>query len=506
MPMAKQLSKSDYLMYLRHPAWLWLKKNDPGKLPPVDDNQQAIFDQGNLFESVVEQRYAGLIRLGFDNYQEYLSLPKRTAEALQRGERLIAQARFEAGQITCICDVIEQGQDGQLDLVEIKASTSVKTDHIDDLAFQVVVLQDAGYSVGKISVIHCNNQYVRHGEIEPDKLTVEVDVSERVLNKLDKTRQQIDQALAVMAQPDMPDPSPARARGYFKDWLQIYLSLKPPSDDYHIYQICRPNPQLLAELEHGGISKLADIPDSIALNPQQARQVEVTRLGQPVVHQTKIDKFLDGFSYPLYFLDYETLASVLPPFDGLRPYQQLPFQYSLHVVDGPEASPRHLEYLHTSPDAPGPGLLAQLQRDIGPSGSVVVWYADFERGCNSLMAELWPQYAVFLQGVNDRVVDLMEPFARGWYIHCDFYGSASIKKVLPVLVPELSYKALDIQEGASAQRLWMQAVLGGAKADQQQLFANLRRYCELDTLAMVKIYQALRGKPKPSQLSIFDQA
>ncbi len=503
-----QLSKSDYMMYLKQPAWLWLKKHDKTKLPEPDANLQGMFDEGNLFESIVEQRFVGLRRLGFESYQEYLSLPKRTAEAIAQGERLISQGRFEHEQLTCICDVVAVVGEHQLELIEIKGSTKVKPEHLDDLAFQAVVLEGAGFEVLKCSVVYCNNQYVRHGEIEADKIAIEKDVTEHVLNKREATRREIDKALKVMASSTMPDPSPARARGGgFREWLEIYLSLNQPEGDHHIYQICRPNAQLLAELESRGINAIADIPDDLELHPAQARQVQVTKLGQPVVHQAKIEKFLNGFEYPLYFLDYETLASVIPPFDGLRPYQQLPFQYSLHILEAPGADLQHREYLHEESDNPAPALLAQLSGDIGPRGSVVVWSASFEKGCNELMAQLWPEHAEFLEQLNARVVDLMDPFMRGWYADCNFYGSASIKKVLPVLAPELSYKELGIQEGASAQRRWMQTVLGGASDGKSQLMSELREYCALDTLAMVKIYQYLqslgKGTGTKEQLSLF---
>ncbi len=502
-----QLSKSDYLLFLKHPAWLWLKKHDKKKLPEPDAALQGLFDEGNLFESLVEQQFVGISRLGFESYQEYLDLPGKTIELLDKGDKIISQGRFEFEQLTCICDVIELVGERELELWEIKASTSVKPEHIDDLAFQTTVLEGAGFKVKKAGVLFCNRYYVRHGKVDPHKIAVREDVTEKVQAKLSSTRQQIEQAVEVMNSSQMPDPSPARARGGgFREWLDIYLGLYPNSEKYHAYSICRPNAQLFAELESRGITKLIDIPPEVKLKPAQRRQVEATQADGPIIDADKIKWFLDKFSYPLYFLDYETLGSVVPPFDGLRPYQQLPFQYSLHVIDSPGAQPRHMEYLHTDNSDPTRPLLRQLQQDIGTSGTVLVWSESFEKSCNQLMAKLQPKFGLLMAEVNDRIVDLMLPFWNGWYLHADFCGSASIKKVLPVLVPELNHKDLEISEGATAQRLWMQTVLGGVSEGKNKLMADLREYCELDTFAMVKIYQHLLDleptSTQPEQLSL----
>jgi len=182
----------------------------------------------------------------------------------------------------------------------------------------------------------------------------------------------------------------------------------------------------------------------------------------------------------------------VPYFDGQRPYQQVPFQYSLHMVESPGAMPKHYTYLHGENSDPVPALTESLRQNIGESGSVVVWNESFEMSCNDDMGRMYPEFAEFYSNVNGRVVDLMKPFFNYWYVDKNFGGSASIKKVLPVLVPELSHKDLEISEGGAAQRLWMEAVLDGKReGEREKILANLDKYCELDTLAMVKIYDHL---------------
>lgn len=498
-----QLSKSEYMMYLKHPAWLWLKKHNKKMLPEPDANLQAMFDAGNLFEEYAEARFENITRVGFDNYQEYLSMPERTKRALRDGATTLSQARFEAefGEhaITCIVDVVESVEEKTFDLFEIKSSTKVKPEHIEDLAFQTLVLQKAGYSVRNVFVVFCNNNYVRHGKIDILALSAQQDVTDQVKSRLDSAERNIAAALRTAESEEMPDPTLRRVKmGGLKEWLQIFLSLRPNDDKYSIYSLYSPTPEQIGQLEDMHISSIADIPDDFTLKPKQQWQVEATKADEPIVELAKIQKFIDSFDYPLYFLDYETLSSIVPPFDDLKPYQQLPFQYSLHIIDKPGADLRHVEYLHTLSTNPVPELLAQLKTDIGDNGTVLVWSESFEKNCNELMGRLAPEYSNFLQDVNDRVLDLMKPFFDGWYKDKDFFGSASIKKVLPVIAPDLSYGDMDISEGQTAQRLWMEAVYTDKSSEDEKtkLMESMRQYCELDTYAMVRIFEFLLALTK----------
>lgn len=446
------ISKSDYMLFLKHPAWLWVKKNDPKKIPPVNENTQALFDAGHQFEPYAESLFPEGVSLGFSDYDEYLSLPNRTKEAITRGDKVLFQPRFEWEDFTCICDIVSFVGESEVDLYEIKASTRAKPEHEYDLAFQVAVLEGAGLKVQNISVIHVNNQYVRHGEIKADEITVFSDITYAVKAKSEATQKHMKQALAVANSTKMPDPNPDLARLNSKrEWLEIYKNIVGEEN------------------------------------------IETITEGAPVIEKEAIRQFLSELKYPLYFLDYETMMSLIPYFDGHRPYQQIPFQYSLHVLESPDTELEHREYLHRESSDPARPLATQLLQDIGDTGSVLVWYEGFEKARNSELGEMLPEFKDAMEALNGRVVDLMIPFKNKWYDDPRFNGSASIKQVLPVMCPELSYKELDIQEGGSAQRLWMEAVLDDKRADQkEQIFADLIEYCKLDTLAMVEIYRKLK--------------
>lgn len=491
------------MLFLRHPAWLWLKKFDKSKLPPTDANLQAMFDAGHAFEWYAEQLFPKAIKLGFNQYDEYLSLPNRTQATLQSGAETILQGRFDADGITCIVDVLTKHTDGVYDLIEIKASTKAKPEHEYDLAFQVLVLEKCGYTIRYVSVMHVNKEYVRQGEIIPTELIATTNVTDAVRALASTTQLQVEMAQSILAQKTMPNLSPRYVNQlgipgvssqWLAEWLTIYTTLNQQSDSYSIYNLSYPSPKQLGKLEDLGITSIAEVPDELALRPKQSAQIHTTKTNQRLLDSEKIKAFLVGFTFPLYFFDYETLSTIIPPFDGLSPYQDYPFQYSLHVIDKPGGEVKHLEYLHSENTNPMPELLSQLQQDIGDTGTILTWNMSYEKGCNDRMAALYPEYASFLAQLNARVQDLMIPFSEMWLFDKDFFGSASLKKVLPVLAPELSYKEIAVSDGLLARRLWTETILEGKHSEKRSaILSDLSKYCTLDTYAMVRIWEELKN-------------
>jgi hypothetical protein len=504
------LSKSEYMMYLKHPAYLWLKKHDKSKIPPVSEDLQAMFDAGHDFEKYAEAHFPDGKTLGFNDYAEYLSLPQRTKQALEEGVKTIFQGRFEHEDITFICDVLRMVGKNEVDLYEIKSSTKVKKEHILDLAFQTTVLERCGYIVNDIYVMHVDTSYVRKGEVDIRQMVSTQNVTDQVKSKLNQTARNIKGAIEVMNQSEMPDPTPARCElGSYKEWLEVYKNIRPVPDG-SIFELCRLNPKTVRLLEEENISKLADISEELVSKNQQKWQIRAVQKGEPIKDKDKIKKFLVKLEYPLYFFDYETLSSCVPYFDGTKPYQQIPFQYSLHVIESPGGELKHMGYLQADNTNPAEPLSKTLKEQIGEKGSVIAWNMSFEKKCNTALGNMVPEYKEFYENVNSRMADLMIPFSKGYYIDARFGGSASIKNVLPVLVPELSYKELGIQEGGNAQRSWMGAVLYNKRADKSRVLKDLEEYCKLDTLAMVEIFNFLNrlvagdggNAAKPEQLGL----
>lgn len=497
------LSKSDYINFLTHPAYLWLKKYEKYKLPPIDEAKQDIFDQGNLFESYVEKLFPEATKIGFDiqNFETYNSMPRRTKEAIDSDVEVILQGRLEANNTTCIFDVIKKVEGNTFDLIEIKGSSSEKPEHSYDLAFQKEVLENAGLNIRNTSVIHYNKDYIREGEIDVEKLTLEKDVTEEVNSLKEITKNQIQEALNILENDKCPDLSPryinqlqVKGTDWKKYWMEIFFYLKKDIPKCSIYKLCRLDPTLIGFLEDSKIEDIRDIPeDTENLHPKQLAQIQTTKSGERIINKEEIKNFLDSFEYPLYFFDYETFASVIPQFDGTKPYQPYPFQYSLHILDSPTSEIRHTEYLHTEKTNPMPQLIEKMKKDFGDKGTILTWNMKYEKECNQNMIEAYPEHTDFLLGINERINDLMIPFFKQWFVDKDFFGSASVKNVLPVLAPDQSYKDLNVSDGMKARRTWTQTVLEDKNIwNKDNIFKDLRDYCKLDTYAMVRILEELK--------------
>ena len=239
-----------------------------------------------------------------------------------------------------------------------------------------------------------------------------------------------------------------------------------------------------------GVIDLRDLPDDYSLSPPQRAVVEAVRSGAPVVDVEAISAFIGALKYPLYFFDYETYSSAIPVMDGISPYEHLPVQYSLHIM-GENGDLQHLDYLAESARLPLE-LVETLRQHVGNVGSFISWHAPFEKSRNRELAARYPDHAEFLNGLNDRMVDLEDLFKMA-YVDARFNGYTSIKKVLPVLCPKLSYAELDVQDGTGAMEAWARLVDAETPEDERaQIASALRQYCELDTLAMVEIFRFLQ--------------
>ena len=493
------LSKSDYMLFLRHPAWLWLKKHEKHKLPPIDANTQAMFDAGHKFESIAENLFPNGVKLGFNNYQEYKNLIQRTKDAIHSRVKTIFQGRFESGGITCIFDVLVRVEGNTFDLFEIKSSTKVKPAHEYDLAFQLEVLENSGIAIRNLSIVHVNNEYTKEGEIDPQKICSVTDVTGDIKRLGQITKDQIQEAFKVQKKGEIPDISPRNVNllnisktSWFEDWLDVYKTLNLDMDEYSIYHLSYPNSEQIEILEEAGIELIQDVPEEYSLRAKQLAQIQTTKSNQRIVDKEQIKEYINSLDYPLYFFDYETLSSLVPFFDGMGPYKDYPFQYSLHVIREPGEQAEHKEYLHRENSNPMPGLLEQLNKDIGSTGTILAWYMGYEKRCNQTMAALYPQHKEFLDNMNDRMNDLMLPFSNMWLVDKEFFGSASLKSILPVMVPELSYKELKVQDGLYARRLWTQTILESKYQDhKEKVLEALSAYCTLDTFAMVRILEEL---------------
>jgi hypothetical protein len=241
-----------------------------------------------------------------------------------------------------------------------------------------------------------------------------------------------------------------------------------------------------------GILDISNIPEDTKLNDKQRIQKECVVCGQPHIDTEEIKKFLKSLKYPLYFMDFETFATGVPIYDGTSPYLNIPFQFSLHVITKPGAMVEHYEFLAEGKDDPRPAFLTQLKQDIGPKGSILVYYAAFEKSRLKELAGAFPEYKEWVDTINERIVDLNVPFRDFSYYHPQQLGSSSLKHVLPALT-NISYDDLEIGEGTTASLKFMEAAFGDVSEEECQKVRNdLRIYCGQDTGGMIDILKKLQ--------------
>jgi hypothetical protein len=465
------LTKSDYLVYRACPPELWYAKHRPELFaaPPSEEDLFAM-RQGQAVE-VLGRRYLEKI--------PYLEVA--------------FQQTFDTGALLARADaVLTDTVSGMRTLVEIKSGTEVKEEYLHDLAFQAAAARDAGAVFDRYAVLHVNRDYVHTTpDIHLDAYFLYADVTEPVEALAAETRRSINEALAFLEQ-DEPDV-PLHTFCDKKLDCPAIRHRHAPFPPYTVFNIGHIRREVLRGLLQRGIVDIRHVPADVRLSDRQRREVRVAQSNEPHIDRQAVRRFREALRFPLYFLDYETLNYGIPLYHGLKPYQQLPFQWSLHVVRGVEAEPEHHAFLSDGSRHPALDFVEALRRAIPDDGGhVVVWNQTFETGRNRELAAMFPEHRAFLEGLNARVVDLMAPFQKHDYLHPGFRGSYSIKNVLPVLVPHLSYQHLTISNGVQAYVHWHRIATGDLpEADRERVRAALLDYCRMDTLAMVEVWRRL---------------
>ena len=332
------------------------------------------------------------------------------------------------------------------------------------------------------------------GPLDLQRLFTRENFSERVALVIEAVRTEMVKAHDLLQQKIAPAaPCSCIYKGR-SGQCTTFLYTNPDVPEYSVHDLTRigASKKRLAALVDAGILSIEHVPDDFDLTDKQRNQVEATKAGQPFADIGAIAAFLGEMEYPIAFLDYETYPCAIPRFAGFGPFHQIPFQFSLHVVEAHGREPRHREFLFTETDCPDVALVAALKAALPPTGTVVAWNKSFEKGINAKLAERLPGERTFLDDVNARVIDLMDVFTEQMFVHPAFKGKTSIKYVLPALVPELSYQELAIQEGGTASETWNKIVTGELDADGiARERANLLQYCGLDSFAMVEIWRVL---------------
>ncbi len=490
-----RLSKSIFVRGQRCEKRFWLWQHHQDLAAPPSEFQGEILKQGQEVGALARQLFPGGILIEGSGAQALVA----TQAAILKRQPLF-EAAFEFQNIIVRADILLPLEDGTFRLIEVKSSTDLvssrglKKDVGYDVAIQKYVIEKSGLRLGETCVGFLNKKYRRQGELNLHALFRIEKVDDLIAKDLAQVPDQIAELVRVQELAEAPKkeiasycktPQPCEFKAHC--WAEV--------GDDSIHKLYRIRDPLRFALRDQKISSISAIPADTELNPSQRAQWHSEREGGEFLDRPALTNFLNEIQYPLYFLDFEAYGFALPPLEGMSPYESLCFQYSLHVQEEPNAQIKHVEFLFDSAEDPRPELAQSLCEQIGPEGSVVVYSRAFEGGRLKEMAELCPDLAPSLLGMRGRLFDLLEVFQQGLYWHKDFKASASIKNVLPVLVPGLSYKDLAIQKGDVAQNEYRRMISPQTlDADRKQIHENLLRYCERDTWAMVKILEALQAK------------
>ncbi len=483
--MSELLSKSRYLNGLQCPKYLWVTFNEPQRILEPDTATQYIFDQGHLVGELAKKLFPGGIDIPSD---DFIGNIRQTKGLLQRRVPLF-EAGIGTGEIYARADILDPAGEDKWDIIEVKSSTSVKDVNIEDVSFQKFCYERFGLKIRRCFLLYINNQYVKNGEIDPEKLFIQQDISDEIEVVIPGIQDRIDYMLEIITAKSCPDIAIGKhCSSPYECPLTECRDFLPENNVFSLYYGGKKS----LELFNSGILAIKDIPDSFKLSDKQYIQKMCEISGNPYVDKEGIEQFLSSLQHPLYFLDFETIGPAVPLFDGTRPYQPVPFQFSLHVARTENEEPEHFSFLAEDAGDPRPGLLAELHNAIGDEGSIVVYNQSFEQKILQELGSAFPEYGEWAEGTVTRLVDLLAPFRKFDYYHPQQRGSASIKNVLPALTGK-SYEGMGITGGEEAS-IAFQLVTYGEVAEEvrNEVREDLEKYCGLDTEGMLCIVDRLR--------------
>ena len=481
------LSKSLYIRGLQCHKSLYLHKYQPELRGEPTPELEALWKSGREVGDFARMLFPGGVVVPFEGLtgEEQLS---KTREEIDRGTKAIYEATFSFDDVFVKADIIVRNR-GFWDLYEVKSSTSVKEHYWDDVAVQYYVLSGCGLPVNKAYLVHINNGYVRDGDIVPEELFVLQDITGIVREKQASIPETLT-GMRTMLRGRMPeiDIGPHCSDPYDCDFMD-FCWRHVPEDSVFSLRGRGIDPW---EMYRQGVVRMEDVPLD-ALNLMQRMQVEYSLDRKAHADPVKIREFLKKVRYPVCFLDFETFGSGIPLFDGTRPFQQVPFQYSLHRIDAEGEESRHFEYLAQPGVDPRKEIAEKLLGEIPEGACVIAYNMAFEKRVMRELGEFAPNHRKRLNAIAEGMIDLMEPFKRRDIYHWRMNGSYSLKSVLPVLVPGMTYEGLEISDGAMASEAYFAMETIADPAELSRLRKALLEYCKQDTLGLVRLLEKMRA-------------
>ena len=485
------ITKSLYCSLLSCDRCAYLSRNKPEKY--VEKKSEDVLHNGKEVGNLARNLFGDYDLIEFN--KNINTMIEETQESVERGTPVIAEASFRYENMFCSVDILKNDIDG-LEIYEVKSSTEISDIYLDDVAFQVYILKGLGYKVKSANIVYLNSSYVRQGNLDLNRLFYIENVTNVIKDKESMVKENVDRIISSL-----------NSKEEIKRELDM-CCFKPypcPFFEYCTKNLPKPNVFDIKDMwvstklrlyKEGKIS-FEDLLDE-KLGDKYHEQIDFeVNDKEDYVNVENIDKFLKELKYPIYFFDFETYQQAIPLYDGVSPYMQIPFQYSLHLIENENGELKHFEFLGEEGTDPRRKLAESLINDINKDGTVLVYNMKFEKTVLKNLASLYPDLSEKLLRIHDNIIDLMVPFKERDYYSKDMKGSYSIKYVLPALFPDdpsLNYHNLKLIHNGSEAMNAFNTLIDYEKEERNIIRKNLLEYCKLDTFAMVKIWQKLNEK------------
>ena len=487
-----RISKSKFVSGVQCLKRLYWQVHQPELAAQPDAAVKAIMEQGQEVGLLAHQLFPGGVDV---SYNSGLDVAIRTSRELVGNPEVpaIFEGTFEHGGVLVRVDILQRRRDGRWRLIEVKSATDLKDYYLDDLSIQSHVVSRCGLDLASVCLAHVNRDYVFDGvAIDARRFFRIKNLTRRVASLRPKLMLHLRSEFRVLAMPKAPDLPPGK-QCTDPVTCEFFDQCNLPRPDDHISYLPRIHANAIGELESMGIESIRDIPDDYPLNKRLRHACTSVQTGKPW-YGPELSIELRALRYPVYFMDFEAVNPAIPRFKGMRPYQQIPFQWSVHVQRQPGAAPEHFEFLATDESDPRTAFISTLCDALGEGGSIVVYSQQFESQRLSDLASWLPGFSARIKKIQQRLWDLL-PIVRDHVYHPEFCGSYSLKSVLPALVPEMSYAGLEVADGQAAGLAW-ESLIGGdcSEAERQQKQKALLEYCGQDTLAMIRLLELLQSE------------
>lgn len=491
-------SKSRYCEFCQCGKISWLRKNKPEELV-VDEDTAGRFETGNMVGDLAMGYFGDYVEVTVrneDGNPDLTRMIENTEAELEKNTPVICEASFDFGGLYCAVDILRR-EGGGWSIYEVKSSTKAdKPVYILDVAYQKYVLEHCGINVTGTYVMCIDNSYVYDGELDIHKLFKITDISEKVAKKLPEVGENLKNAEKILSSENEPDIGigPHCSNPYDCGFWDYCTKNIPRPNVFELYNMRKK--KMFELYDRGVITFEALDKETFEKNEIQKMQLDHYLHDRETYADTEnLCKFLGEQSYPLYFLDFESVMPVVPKYVGTTPYSQIPFQYSLHFIEREGGELGHREFLAEPGSDPLRPIAEALCRDIPKDVTVLVYNMTFECGRLEELASRFPDLSEHLLNIRSHIKDLVVPFRNGWYYNKRMGGSFSIKSVLPAIFPDdpsLDYHNLEgVHNGGEAKAIFPQ-MESMTPEEQAKARMSLLKYCELDTFALVKVLEALR--------------